>query len=379
MTQRQSFAPHHTRPERLRHAISPRRATALVVVGLLLGALLTAPALLDTARRQPFGTARTVMVQVTEHLAAVSSATRLDVPWRTLDALVHPTSGTPSGEVPPAPAPPAVGAPSPDASAAPAPAPSASAPATPDPSPSTEAEPSEPAASPSTAPEADPAMSGTARVPSVDDPLRVWVTGDSMWERPGPKLVAALEATGVVDVVELEFRYSTGLTRPDYFDWPAHAAAQLEVLEPEVVLVLLGPNDSQPLIEGGVRHEPRTDGFNAAYAARVRTMMEVLAAETEHVIWVGLPIMREAGFDQRMHDLDMAYANQAAAVDGVDHLPTRALFADATGDYAEYLPGPDGSLQPMRNQDGIHLSENGSARLVRYLVDHLDARHELTD
>lgn len=215
-------------------------------------------------------------------------------------------------------------------------------------------------------------------MPSAADPLRVWITGDSMWERPGPALAEDLEATGVVDVVDLEYRYSTGLTRPDYFDWPAHAASRLATLDPEVVLFVVGPNDSQPLVRDGIRLEPGTDGFDAVYRDRVRSMMELLAGETRQVLWIGLPVMRDPGFDQRMRDLDAAYAAAADVVDGVEHVPTRALFSD-DGGYAEYLPGPDGTPLPMRNRDGIHLSNQGADRLARVLFEILDARHQLTE
>ena len=108
-------------------------------------------------------------------------------------------------------------------------------------------------------------------------------------------------------------------------------------------------------------------------------MMEVLAAGSDHALWIGLPIMREAGFDQRMVDLDRIYAEQAAGLEGVEHVPTRALFADVDGEYAAYLPGPDGAMRPMRNRDGIHLSDDGAARLVRHLFEVLEARHGLVD
>lgn len=370
MTRRQAFAARDARPARLRHVTTPWRATLLVVAGLLLGALLTAPALLDTARRQPYGPARTVLVEVAERLVVVSSATRLDVPWRTLDSLVHGQDETVPDATRPDTSAPIVGRPTPPVADEPISSPS------PTPSPTSSATPAvEP--TPSGTPATPPGTS--AREPTTDDPLRVWIAGDSMWERPGPMLAARLEATGVVNVVDLEYRYSTGLTRPDFFDWPAHAARQLVRLDPEVVLFVVGPNDSQPLVEDGVTHQPRTDGFDAAYRARVRDLMEVLAAGSDHVLWVGLPVMRDAAFDQRMRDLDEAYASQAAVVDGVAHVPTRALFADDDGDYAEYLQGTDGSPQAMRNRDGIHLSDAGSQRLVRHLFALLDDRHDLTD
>ena len=372
MTRWQEFNARDDRNARLRLTTSPARTALLVVVGLLLASLLAAPGLLETAERQPYGAARDGLVVVAEGLAAVSGATRLDVPWRTLDGVVHPAtpgeepliSAGPAAEppLPPAPSQPTSPAPSPTPSAPPA---SSAPPATSVPAPSP---------SPATTPDPAPGSTRTPRVPTTADPLRVWIAGDSMWERPGPSLVADLEATGVVDVVGLEFRYSTGLTRPDFFDWPAHAAAQVRALDPELVLFLLGPNDSQPLVEGGVRHDPGTDGFDAAYGARVRALMEVAAGDARQVLWIGLPVMRDPGFDQRMQDLDAAYAAAADLVDGVDHVPTRALFSDA-GRYAEYLPGPDGTSLPMRNRDGIHLSSHGADRLARVLFEHLDARH----
>lgn len=382
MTRRQAtFAAGRSRPARLRRATTPWRAAVLVVAGLLLASLLTAPALLATAQRQPYGPTRTALVGAAERLAAVSSATRLDVPWHTLDGWVH-RPATPAVQPRPS------EAPTPPVIAAPAPSPQTTAPATPPaPEASMTPSPSRPAADP-TPPDAPvvaaptpgvPATTVSGRVPTADDPLRVWIAGDSMWERPGPKLVEALASTGVVDVLDLEVRYSTGLTRPDFFDWPAHAAARLAALDPEVVLFQVGPNDSQPLVEGGVAHPPLSDGFNRAYAARVRTLMELLAGDGRQVLWIGLPPMRSDGFDQRMGDLDGAYATVAATIDGVQHISTRALFSDAAGDYAEYLPGPDGTPRPMRNRDGIHLSEDGARRLAALLFDQLDTRHHLTD
>lgn len=373
MTRQQSFAARERRSPRLRVVATPARTAVLVVAGMLLAALLAAPALLETAQRQPYGPARTVLVETAESLAAISGAAHLDVPWRLLDAAVHGTDGTPTTSLPLT-APPPAEVPTPVG-----PDPTTSPPA-PDevttPSPTRD----EVTTSPVPDPPAEDPPSPTGRVPTAEDPLRVWIAGDSMWERPGPKLVSGLEATGVVDVVGLEFRYSTGLTRPDFFDWPAHASAQLAALEPEVVLFLVGPNDSQPLVqEAGVAHSPRTAGFDAAYTARVRAMMEVLAGGADEVLWIGLPIMRDADFDQRMRDLDLAYAAAADGVLGVDHVPTRDVFADAEGRYVDYLPGPDGALRSMRNRDGIHLSDAGAERLARLLVDLLDGRHRLNE
>jgi uncharacterized protein len=208
------------------------------------------------------------------------------------------------------------------------------------------------------------------RVPTADEPLRVWIGGDSMWERPGPRLVSALAATAVV-APDLEFHYSTGLTRPDVLDWPTYASAEIARHDPELVLFSVGANDSQPLADAGVVHQPGSDGFVAVYEARTRELMTRLAADGREVWWVGLPIMRSDTYDARMRLLDDIHARVAAEVDGVTHVPTRALFADADGRYVETLPDPDGVPRSMRLRDGIHLSDAGAARLAAHLKDRI--------
>lgn len=216
------------------------------------------------------------------------------------------------------------------------------------------------------------------RVVTAADPLRVWIGGDSMWERAGPALASMLEATDVADV-QVEVRYSTGLTRPDFFDWSARVAQVVAQQRPEVVLFLVGANDSQTLTESGVAHAPGTDGFASAYEARAIRLMRQLAADGREVLWVGLPVMRGDDFDARMTTLTLIQQGAAAEVPGVQFRPTRALFTDPHGGYAATLPDETGAAAPMRGTDGIHLSDAGGRRLARYLFDLLDAEWQLGD
>ena len=41
---------------------------------------------------------------------------------------------------------------------------------------------------------------------------------------------------------------ASGLTRPDYYDWPAALAADLEATDPEVVVAVFGVNDAQGIV-----------------------------------------------------------------------------------------------------------------------------------
>ncbi len=208
-------------------------------------------------------------------------------------------------------------------------------------------------------------------MPTPDDPLRVWIAGDSMWELAGPALADLVESTGVA-TVEVDVRYSSGLTRPDFFDWSAEVDDVLRHERPEVVVVLMGANDAQPLVQGDAVHEPGTPGFTAAYGARVEALMTRLAEGSRQVLWVGLPAMRPAGYDVRIADLTAAQQAAAERTPGVVFVPTRPLFADQDGRYVDSLPDDDGVVRVLRGADGIHLSRDGAARLAAHVFAHVD-------
>ncbi|MDX1659136.1 MAG: hypothetical protein R3343_09990, partial [Nitriliruptorales bacterium] len=166
-----------------------RRVIAIVIGALVIGALLNAQSLLETAERQRFGTTRTVAMAFAEPLARISSSLRLDRPRSAIDALLHPEPDIIVAE--------------------------------PEPEPTSEVP--EPASSPTTAPTVPPSPTPsptpTQRVVTAEDPLRVYVAGDSMVGQFGPAMVDLLDDTGVV-TAESRAEFASGLTRPDFIDWP---------------------------------------------------------------------------------------------------------------------------------------------------------------
>lgn len=198
-------------------------------------------------------------------------------------------------------------------------------------------------------------------------PLRVWLAGDSMWEAAGPALAARLEASGPVDTT-VDVRYSSGLTRPDFFDWTARVAEVLAARDPDVVVVFLGANDAQPLVDGAQVHQPGTEGFSAVYRSRTERLMQQLASDGRQVLWVGLPVMRPAGYDERMRLLAAVQEASAHGIPGVTFVGTRSLFTDDDGGYAAALPDASGEVRALRGADGIHLSVAGADRLAEHLL-----------
>jgi hypothetical protein len=303
------------------------RAVFVVVAALVVASLLDAQGLKRTAEQQPFGWQRTVGVAVTKPLAWVSSSLRLDRPRERLDVAL--------GKDPPGVA--RRGHEGGDDDVEPVSHTAASATTSP----------------PTTVP---------PRVPSPAAPLRLWIIGDSMAQVFGQSLVNASVDSGVV-AATLDYRISTGLTRPDYFDWPAEVADRLPTLDPEVVVAMFGANDAQGLIRAGSAVPYGSREWRAEYARRVGALMDQLTAGGRPVLWVSQPPMRNRSFSDKMRDLDAIYRREARRRPAVTFVDSTPVLGDETGGWTPYLPGSGGRTL-ARQADGIHLSRAGGDRLA---------------
>jgi hypothetical protein len=210
------------------------------------------------------------------------------------------------------------------------------------------------------------------RVVGEDDPLRLWAIGDSFVELFGPALGNDAAETGVV-VPEYDFRFISGLIREDYFDWPAHVAQRLPDVQPDAVVVMFGGNDGQPIPIDGVLREPEEPEWLELYHDRVGGLMDVLLTGTSRVYWLGLPIMRDDRFTERVLMFNEVYRTEAEARPAVTYVDTFELFQDEDGEYSTYLRTDSGDLLEMRTPDGAHFSWNGAYRLAEHVLEIIGA------
>lgn len=338
------------------------RALVIVVIALLVGGLLNVRSLTEAAERQPFGLKRDVSLVLVWPFQQISELLGLDTPRALLterlgrieDAgTAGGTTGT--GDIPSAAV--AAGDGPSDALAAAAAAAGR------------EAEGPEVVGANAIA-DIDP--DAVAELPdrlagpfTATDPLDIAVIGDSLTEQLGPAIIDRTRRPGVTAEATHDFRYSSGLTRPDFFDWPAQAAQIAEQQDPDLWVVMVGANDAQDVRdEEGRFRQIGSDEWEAIYTARIGALMDLLVQDGRAVIWVGQPIMRDGPFDESMAYLSQLYEAEARKRPLVSFVDSRAVFADAGGRYADYLPAPDGQLEQMRLPDGIHLTRAGAQRLA---------------
>ena len=223
---------------------------------------------------------------------------------------------------------------------------------------------------PPTPPPTEPEPENTGP-PSGDNPATVLIVGDSDAGTFGPYLEQLLDDTGMVDTV-LDYKVSSGLARPDYFDWPAELEAKVPEVDPDIVVVTFGGNDAQGLaVASGefVVNSPSADSDNAEwrteYGARAGAVMDYLLQDGRTVIWVGIPNDDSADVTARMRVQDETVKAEAAERPGVRFVDTWRRFAGRNGGWAEFVVDPrDGVGKDVRADDGFHLNETGAEILA---------------
>ncbi len=298
----------------------------VVVVALLLGLLVNAEDIRRTAQRQEQGWVRTTTLALAEPIYAISHALRLDRPRAAIDELLgRAEAAEPEvAQPPPAPATPVI--------------PTTAVPGLPE-----------------------------RRQVSVDDPLVMYIGGDSMVGQFGPMLQNRLGESGLVES-EVVYEFESGLSRPDFIDWPERLRRVGEELDPDVVVLYFGGNDGQAIyVDENTWIDLGTPEWEAEYRRRVDEVMTLLVEQGRWVYWMGLPVVESDTFQPRIDLMNRVYEEVAADHPMVTFFPAEPIFTGPDGGYAEFLPNSDGEVVDMRLDDGVHYTTAGAI----YLVDHL--------
>ncbi len=157
----------------------------------------------------------------------------------------------------------------------------------------------------------------------------------------------------------LDARESTGLTRPDYFDWPAELASDIKATAPQVVVVMMGANDAQDFL--GPPDVPYTSPqWNTLYSQRAAQFMKIAQSGGATVIWIGMPPMENPTLSEQMSDIDTLDQRAAASqTPPVHYLSTWTLLGTPQGAYTAFITNAAGQVVNIRTPDGTHLTPGG--------------------
>jgi hypothetical protein len=193
------------------------------------------------------------------------------------------------------------------------------------------------------------------------------VIGDSLSQGLGPAIERWMNP-GVVRVLSLG-RPSTGLSREDYFNWRSGMRLIVEEFRPDLVFVMLGSNDAQAQIsrDGAAIPVGSTDWVEG-YRDRAAELLREATRAGTHVVWVGIPIVKERehwDFYRRVNDI---YRDTANADPFGTFVDSWEPFEARDGGYTAFVRNERGDLVEVRAPDGVHFTSTGYGFLGKMAI-----------
>jgi hypothetical protein len=198
---------------------------------------------------------------------------------------------------------------------------------------------------------------------SAGNPLRMYVAGDSFAEWLGADLTSFGQRSGVVST-STDGKISSGLANPAFFDWPARLSQAVAANPPDVVVIILGANDLNGVSSSAGYFAPGTPGWMAEYGRRQGEIMDIVGKSGAQLYWISQPPMRDPGQNNAAHAVNESALAQIASRPWVHYVDSWTLFSDTNGNYATSMTDVTGRTIILRQDDGLHLSREGTTWLA---------------
>ncbi len=222
---------------------------------------------------------------------------------------------------------------------------------------------------------------------SADNKLKLYLGGDSLMETVGMAMEQIGPRTGVIKVEPNDSHISTGLNRPDYFNWFSNLRRVLSTKDPDVITLMFGDNDTDAFMSGMPAGAPSIQEFGdpaweMEYRRRVGGMMELaLQKPGRFVIWIGEPQMENSELNAKQIKLNSIYESEAAKrPNQVAYLDLYELFTAGGAPYSA-TSTVGGVTTLVREPDGEHITMDGGAvvsgELLKLLLEHFDLQGAL--
>ncbi len=224
---------------------------------------------------------------------------------------------------------------------------------------------------PPVTPEAfDPVEVG-APAPAKQQLDTLLVTGDSLSTPLDQELARRLAPDGV-EVIR-DPHLATGISNSDLVDWGELSTGQVREHEPDAVVVFIGANEGYAIAgPGGEQIECCGPDYAAAYANRARQLMDTYRQGGEaKVYWLTVMTPRDSDAQQIAKLVNASilvaaqpWRSQVRVIDTVQIFTPGERYRDSMD--------VDGEDTIVRESDGIHLNDVGSAIAADAVLERID-------
>ena len=176
----------------------------------------------------------------------------------------------------------------------------------------------------------------------------------------------------------VDYHISTGLTRPDVFDWPGELQRQIDRYHPDTVVIALGLNDAQqPMtLPNGTFLTRGGAGWRAEYRRRVGAMISIAQGAGARVVYVAPPPVSDAEYEPVPVQPERPDREGGPGPRGREPRSSPIPCSQATASTPPTCP-IDGHQVLVRTPDGIHLTPAGNDLLTADVMKALGTIYQL--
>lgn len=169
---------------------------------------------------------------------------------------------------------------------------------------------------------------------------------------------------------------ATSLARPDFFNWQQKAKTMIEEFKPDLVVTNFGGNDAQDILRpDGSKVLYASPEWEPAFEGLVTDLIELGRRQGADTVMIGMPVMREDPFTEKMRRLNASMKKATEAAGGL-YVSTWELSADAKGQYLNQVTF-GGKRGLMRTSDGVHYTKLGAQLVVEATLEQIERRFHL--
>ncbi len=197
-------------------------------------------------------------------------------------------------------------------------------------------------------------------------PTRILLTGDSLMEALGPQMQKSLAGYENITLIPIGKR-STGLSRPDFYNWPNVLEENLRQHRPHIVVMWVGTNDPQGIYGKTGLGEPCSKEWLKAYTYKLMEIAGLCQKYRARLIFMGPPVMDEEPLNTQLLKITdiMRRTCKHYRLGFVD---TRPLLANSDGKYQHRAKLPNGEIVTIRWKDRVHITGEGNRLIMKTLI-----------
>ncbi|ULQ59664.1 DUF459 domain-containing protein [Brucepastera parasyntrophica] len=208
---------------------------------------------------------------------------------------------------------------------------------------------------------------------SSENPLRIYIFGDSQVFSLGSGFSRLVGRKAPIDVDFLAI-HSSGFVRGDYYNWNTKIRDIFNQESYDLAVIMLGMNDYQNFWNNqGIIMKKRTPEWEAAYKQKCRNIIDTALSYVSRVYWLGMPAAKNREYNESLLYIDSVQEALAAeySPDVLIRISLRDTIPGQDQPYMDAIALENGKSIRVMGDDGSHYTVEGGQLVMKPFFDRL--------